>query len=93
MWRPVIALAQICSEAIAMTTLLELKAIGLTHVMAVCLECQHRFNVQIAALQLPDETLMSDVRALHPMACPQCDAPSIVDLPKLTHRGQREGKP
>lgn len=93
MLRRVIAGMRIFSEAVAMVMLLQLKAIGLTQVEAVCVECRHRFDVPIAALHLPDETLVGDVWALRPIASPQCSAPAIIVPPNLTPRGQREDKP
>lgn len=86
--RRVIATTRAYGEAIAMMTLLQIKAIGLTRLVAVCLECRCQFDVPIAALHLPDETLVGDVWALRPIACPQCSAPAIIVPPDHTDSGE-----
>ena len=71
-------------EATAMMTLLQIKALGLTQVEAVCLECHCRFEVPMAALHLPDDTLVGDIWVLRPIACPECSAPAVMVPPDLT---------
>jgi len=66
-----------------MLTILQLKAVGLSQVEAVCLECRSRFSVPIAALHLTDDTLVGDIWALRPIACPECSAPAVVLPPDL----------
>ena len=83
MLRPVIAAVPIYCKATAMMSLLQLKAIGLTQVEAICLECHCRFDVPLAALHLPDDTLVGDIWALRPIACPQCSAPAVAVPPDL----------
>ena len=67
-----------------MQTLLELKSAGLTYVLARCVECKIVFEVPVSALQLPELTILSDICALRPIACPNCSAPALIlplDLP------------
>ena len=66
-----------------MKTLLELKAVGLACVQARCVECGTEFDIPIKALHLPQDTLLSDIWALRPIACPQCSAPAFIIPPDL----------
>ena len=75
-----------------MKTLLELKAVGLAYVQARCVECGTEFDIPIKALHLPQDTLLSDLWALRPIACPQCSAPALVIPPDLPAREESAGK-
>jgi len=69
-----------------MTMLLELLAVGVTFVELVCPNCGERFNVPIAALNLPADTLLSAITGLRAIPCPQCSALSKVVGPEFRSR-------
>lgn len=76
-----------------MRTLLELKAAGLTSVQLRCVECKVAFQIPISALHLPDLTLLGDIWALRPIACPNCSAQALIIPPDLPTKEEDKGKP
>ena len=75
-----------------MRTLLEHKAAGLTSVQLRCVECKAAFQMSTSALNFPDLTLLGDIWALRPIACPNCSAPALIIPPDLSTKEEDRGE-